>query len=528
MGTGAIVETIRSGIDRHTDLRIRWALQNDKGALYDTAPVLLDVGGRWDKISKSWTGAGEQAKVFGLHPGQLDAARWLVEWFQRRARGEQLLERGAPIYSLLLDGGRRGGKTDLAAKAGVTSAVLRPGTFTWLVSETMKKTEELQIDVLKWLHPSWFEYLGAPNYSFTLANGSVIWLRTANDPEALRMGRCDFAVLNEAQLISERAFAIVRAATSDTGGLTVLAANPPESPIGYWIERFREQAVAGKRQAREFFLDARANPHVDHASLEAMREELDERTFRRDILGEFLPRADVVFYGWADGRDGNIAPTPQLGEVTHEFLRQHLRRDLDGVIGIDLQKNPVCAVVAKFYRDPLDPEGEPLVHYVDEVVVEEGYEAELSDALIAKGYDPRRFALIVDASGSWQGVDRKKKTPSFDIFKQLGWPNVFKPDQNVDRNPPILERVKCANTLFKNAHGKRRVFSAPENLALNQALKLWENRNGAPYRRSDYAHLCDAATYILWRFWPRTIKKSAPAKKEIITQIHKPRGPRFL
>ena len=515
----ALIERTRARVGQFTDMRVRWIAQKPNGEPNPAGEVMLDVGGKWDAFRKAWCDEpSEMALDVGFHRGQDKAARWVAKWFAAKARGERLVtENGKGVYALLLDGGRRGGKTDLAVKSGVTYAVAAKRKWVWLISETEKKTRELAEVVRGMLPSGWYEHLGSPHFTFTLRNGSVIWLRSAHDPASLKTGRCDFGVLNEAQLIAKEAYTIVRAATADNGGLTVMAANPPELPIGFWLETWREGLVAGKVEAASFFLDARENPHVDHASLLALKEEVDERTFAREILGIWLPRADVVFHAWSDGPQGNVRPLPRAArDVTREFLRKHLKRDFDAVLGVDLQKNPYpCAVGLQFFADPDDPNGDPLVWFNDEIVCEGGDEEALASALIEAGYDPARTALIVDASGSWQAIDRKKNryVPSFELLKRYGFRHLFKPDEKFERNPPRLERVKCANTLFKNAHGKRRVFSDPELVLLNKAIKLWENRNGEPYRKSDYAHLGDAATYPLYRFFPRAAKKRSGAPK---------------
>jgi hypothetical protein len=526
-----IAASVSSRHAQVTDLRVQWKAQNDGGLLVPDSELLFDAGGEWNKLSKQWTGNGATLKELGLHGGQLAGARWLVEWFRAKAEGRKLLLRGRPVYTGLFHGGRRAGKTDLAAKAGVTYAIMRPGTWTWLISSSQPKTEELAEAVKDWLPVNWYDWRGAPYYQFTLPNGSVIWLRTAYDPEDLKRGRCDFAVFNEGQEIAEKAYGIVRAATADNGGLTLIAANPPDAPIGYWIEKLFEEARAGKRQAVEFFFDNKLNPHVDYESLESMREDVDDRTYRREVLGEFLPRQDVVFHAWkSDGQDANVRPLPQVGakDVTRAFTRKNLGREFHKILGLDLQRNPVCAVELRAYEDPADVDGEPLLFAVEEIIVENGYEADLSAALLARGYDQATTALIIDASGSWQGIDREKKHTSFDLFREYGWRFLYKPDERLEKNPDILQRVAATNAHMKNAAGKRRLFSSPALLALNLALKLWENRNGVPYRRSIYAHLCDAISYVVWRFYPRALDPKHEAKPGDVEVLSlKPDGPRL-
>jgi hypothetical protein len=515
-------------------MRLRWVAQNDHGEITPDAEVLIDVGGRWDTYAQRWDGRGEKLVVMGIHPGQLEAARLLVRWMRAKARGERFTIDQKTLYSVLLEGGRRGGKTDLAARLCVTYPVMMPGAYSWLVSETLDKTEELQLKVDGWIPNEWGTYLGAPHYTYTLAHGSAIWLRSAHKPTALKRGKCDVGAINEAQLISEQAFAITRGAVNDTTGLVVLAANPADGPIGYWVDRLHEEATAGKRRTRVFFIDARKNPHVDQEGLEAMREDLDDRTFRREILGEFLPREDVVFYSWSDGRDGNVRPPPAKElklEITGEFLRRYFGHDFDCYLGMDFQRVPYpCAVRGQIYRDPDDPKAEPLIWLTDETLVEEGDENELSAALIDKGYDPKRTCIIADSSGAFQGIDRDVQVPSFKILRSLGWLHVYRCDDEVKRNPRIEERVKVGNALMLSSSSRRRLFSAPELLHTNRALKEWETRSGAPYRKSEYAHLCDAVTYPLWRFYPRSRPKMPkPSERPQVFPIPRAtRGPRLL
>jgi hypothetical protein len=487
-------------------------------------PELLEsYGGLWDRRRKDYVDEADEACRFTLHEGQMDVARWFVEWTRAYARGERLevdvvtgndnrVERRV-VRSMTMAGGRRGGKTNAAVKFAACFAVMRPRSRVWLVSEDFPKTEELELDLLGLLPSTWYVHLGAPWYKFTLVNGSIIWLRSAHDPEKLKRGRCDFAVFNEAQNIAKRAYVNVRGALSDKGGLCVLAANPPDQPIGQWVDEHVEETVAKRRAAVYFFIDPRKNPHIDYGGLEDLRSEVDDRTYAIEVLGEFRPRTDVVFHAWSPRF--NVRPVPtDAEEVTDEFLRKHFGRPFGAFVGADFQLTPHQAgVVGRIWsKDAVEDRRLRMfekagIYYVDEAVVEQGDENDLIDALEGKGLRGDDTAVIADASGEWQDAERTRGRGSFDIFRRRGWKWIYPPDPSSKRNPHVTERVKVANARMKTADGERHLFSAPENLHLNRALRLWENKNGIPFRRSEHAHLCDAATYPLWRFYPRKVPR---------------------
>ena len=50
-------------------------------------------------------------------------------------------------------------------------------------------------------------------------------------------------------------------------------------------------------------------------------------------------------------------------------------------------------------------------------------------------------------------------------------------------------------------------------------MRSWENRNGVPYRRSDYAHLCDAVSYVIYRFFGRPKVKGGPPEFRAVGKL---------
>jgi hypothetical protein len=472
---------------------------------YDGERHFLAVGGKWDRLMKDFSPDGDAAtgKLFQLHPGQYEVGEWFARWLDGHIRKKPLKEHGKVMRSLLLAGGRRAGKSDYAIKAAVAYAVAIPKSRVWIVAPSIPETEEIELALLDWLPRAWYKRLGAPWYRFLFPNWSTVTLRSAHDPEVLKRGRADFVVMNEAQKMHERAFAILRPSTADKGGLIILTANPPEEPIGQWVADFVEECRAERRPAKYIHVDARKNPFVDQGALDDLALEVDERTYRMERDGEFLARLDIAFYAWSPTL--NVVPTPDVGDMTREWTAARFGREggYDYVAGFDFQLHPHMAVCFfKAFRDPFFPDADPILWAVDYAAIK-GNEDELFDELARRGYDGSKVACVPDASGEYQDAERTRGRGSCDIMRRRNWGHIFLPDPKSKRNPDITERVAVANARICTADHVRHVFSDPRNLELNIALRKWEMRNGAPHRKSPYAHLCDAFSYPLFRLYPR-------------------------
>jgi hypothetical protein len=501
-----------------------------------TDEELIRVGGRWDRSRKRWAGRETKVIILRVHRGQELAARWLARWFRCRITGRWADFRR--VWSVLFLGGRRGGKSHLSCVALVLYAAAFPGSLVWAVSPTQEETDELEQAIRSMLPRNWYSYRGGgagKSVSFRLMHGARLLMLSGHKPRALKRGRVDFAVYNEAQNQHRAGYVQLRGACADRGGLVILAANPPDSPIGRWVEEHYEQTKAGKIESEVFDLLYKDNPWVDHRALESLKEEVDERTYNREVLGLIQPIGDVVFHAWSD-KESWRDPDPGWVDITVEVSRRELGGGGFGyVVLMDFQLTPaMCAVVMKVFRDPEFPDDE-IAAIVDEVAVEDADEDDLLDALETKGRwtpagrladdcyrgwklpedkAPVHCAVVMDASAWWQDGAHTKGKTSDKVLRRRRWVHLHKPQKDSDRNPDIIERCKSTNGRLKSQSGRRRLRVARHCDKTARAMKLWENRNGVPYRRSIYAHLCDCVSYGVYRFWGRPLERKAKAGYE--------------
>jgi hypothetical protein len=536
----------RSSLDRLVEDKL--AEQTDDGERFvdmrmqlvdeKTGKSLLEGGGRWDRALKRYVEpTPARARILRFHPGQREALEFWRDWYRKHRAaahvaagrpfpsgapvGRLCTKSGLEIWSAGLVGGRRGGKSDAAVKFGAFYATAIPGSIVWFVIPVEEDAPEL-IRALKPCFPKeWYSY-NETDMVFTLVNGATIEIRSSHDPEALRRGRCDLAIVNEAQKQRKRTYTVLRPATADRGGLTLIVANPPdEGSRGWWVDDWVHKARAEKIGARVIELDPSKNPWVTYASLKALEGELGAREFQRDILGKFLPRDDRVFYEFSD--DNVRAPIDAKGvplvDVTQEFTKKKLGRPFSAVLGMDFQMVPhQVAIEVRWFAEPCDLCAGVHPWIVSETLVESGTEEDLIDEIEAKGLDPATTAVIPDATGDYQGSERIKGRASWDILRKRGWANLYYPDEKMKRdgtasvrtNPEVRDRVAGFNLRLRTADERHHVFVVPTATSTREALERWErDKFGKPDKRSKFAHVGDAATYPFWRFYPRRAPPSA-------------------
>lgn len=523
--TTTLIRVMLADVERDVEGKPHWKAGTDR--------VLATFGGTWDRRRKGFVPArgrdSDRVLEMRFHVGQEEAIRWFVDWLRRFLRGDWNGVRRP--YSALFVGGRRSGKTHLSCAVMIVFAATVPGMKLWAISPTLETGAELDGNFREQI-PRAFAKRKAGDESggrateYRFVNGSFIRLRSAVKPERLKAGRADITLLNEAQMMSEAAYLKVRGAAADRGGIVLLAANPPDSEKGRWIEKQYMERNAGVVDGVMFQFDPRRNPFVEYAALESMRLECSSDEYEREVLGIFTPIGDAVFFDWRDA-DNWKDPPLHLVDVTAEVTMKTLGRASSDVIGMDFQRTPaMVGAVCRWYRDPAQPAVD-LLWVVDEAVIEEADESDLIDALesipryqLGDGPPGKRdraecyrgwpeqgstahAACVIDASGFWQDGEHNQGRTSDLHLKARRWTQLYKPQKDSDRNPAIVERMKAGNAMIMNGNGMRRLFVAKHCVKVAEAMRNYENKNGSANRRSQYAHIADAVTYVVYRFTGR-------------------------
>lgn len=528
--------------------------------------VIVSVGGKWDRRAQAFDPVipgtdigdpeGAQSKiVVRPHAGEIPAILWFMAWLNvhagRRDHPPDLDEaellalesrevNPAEVFAVLLAGGRRGGKTWTAALACAIYAILFPGAIIWVVNPSDEKHDECRRYFGRLLAPEWIDRETDAD-GWELINGSAIMLKSGYvgaDPDAIKEGEAHLVWLNEGQKMQERVYIVARGATADKSGLVIVCANPPvQAKDQQWVGDFAADAQAGRRLAIYHHFDPRDNPHINRVALLSMRRELDDRAYRIEILGEFLPPTETVAYNWIRTRDGNERTRPEPDDpiwvdITERYLKQQdLGDGFTDLPGMDFQVHPYMGgpVYRLFMeRKHAAPTRKNVVMWgVDEIVIE-GDEAEWCFHAKEKGYKPETTLIIGDGTGEYQHSRRGSvDSPppewhgkgSFDILKMSGFINVMRPDPKIHRNNPhVIDRVRALTSMIC-ANGVRRFFLDPDRCPKTaKSIREWPTVHGKPSRTHAAAHLGDGASYPVVRLFPRLLRSEKPGQVDPIVQ----------
>lgn len=520
------------GARRFIDLRIRFELDDldarDAG-IEPEEVCALDVGGRWDRRSGDFDGEAESAVVVRFHPGQRAAVEWFAGWLEahRERRDhppafditelEDLVDTAPEhAYSALFAGGRRAGKTWKAVALLVAYAVAFPGSIIWLVAPNMNKVAELRRYLDEFLADEWIDSDTAAGIE--ICNGSQFLIKGAHGTgDGLKEGKANIVLLNEGQLMKERAFVVARGAIVDQSGLVLVCANPPvEARDERWVEDFAADARSGDRAAVYLHFNPLLNPHINRAALLALAREVDDRTYRIEVLGEFLPAKDAVAYNWIRLENEKPVPTA-LRDVTATFLAAIGEGEgILQVAGLDVQRFPyIGGPIYRFFGVP--ERDEVFMWAVGEVVLDGGDEEDWCAELEAQGYGAATTLIVCDGTAEYQHSRRRATDMtkpewtgkgSFDVIRSCGYNRIVPPDRRMRRkNPAISDRLRAFTSLISTKAGKRRLFADPKLAPRTcSAIRKWKTVHGAPSRIQDEAHLGDASSYPVIRFFPRQLR----------------------
>ena len=190
--------------------------------------------------------------------------------------------------------GRRAGKSVLSRLIVLKWATEEPGLY-WIVSPTykMSKTihwQELQKEVPR----AWVVKKNEVELSLTLANGSVIELKGAENPDALRGVKLRGLVIDEIASIRNWDWLwqeVLRPTLTDYSSPAMFISTPKG------FNHFKDLFDLGQKEGlyKSWRFTTYDNPNILKEEIDAAKKELTEDTFAQEYLADFRKYTGLVY-----------------------------------------------------------------------------------------------------------------------------------------------------------------------------------------------------------------------------------------
>ena len=202
--------------------------------------------------------------------------------------------------------GRRGGKTVLGGVELLRGAAERIGVY-YYVAPTYRMAKDIAWDTYKAIIPErWIRKKNESNLRIDLINGSTIYLKGSEDPDALRGPALTGVVLDECAFQSEYTWrSVIRPALSDRSGWALFTTTPsPEGTAGWFYELVLQLQGADDANPSLDRLDptqwtiyeytSLQGGNIPPAEIEEARRTLAPEVFEREYEAKILSNTGLV------------------------------------------------------------------------------------------------------------------------------------------------------------------------------------------------------------------------------------------
>lgn len=320
----------------------------------------------------------------------------------------------------------------------------------------------------------WLKAVNKSDLAFTLVNGSIIYLRSADNPDSIRGIGLDYVVIDEAADIpglQETWQAVIRPTLSDREGDAMIIGTPKGK--GFLFDLFNT-AKTSKDWTSYQYTTAQGG-QVSEQELAQARLDLDERTYKQEYEAGWVEFAGSIYYSFGDHNITEKSVPLVNGSQIH--------------IGWDFNVSPQCVVIA--YKTMAG------LHIFDEIEIYGSDTQEMCNEIRTR-YPDCRYIAYPDASGARRQTSSGGLSDHI-IIKNAGFKLV-----TGNKNPQIKDRIASVNSVLKADN--IRLTIDPKCVKVINGLRKHTYKEGTRQPEkdgaTDFSHFNDALGYMIYANYP--------------------------
>jgi len=408
-----------------------------------------------------------------------------------------------------MSGGFGCGKTRMNVGKSVLLAIANPGCMGFVMEPVESQVRDILVEEFEKRLPEWgfkegvsFKIQLAPRTNVILQfNGfkSVLKLRSFENWNRIRGPNAAFAVIDEFDTIermeiAEKAWNMIQARVRVGQLNQICVGSTPEGFKMMYKTFVEEPAQSEEMRAERRIIYARTDDNIfnkpDYAA--GLRRRYPANLIEAYLNGQFTNLAGKNVYPDFDQSPARLNDTDRV-------IRFPSRQQIKGkwvddpgdylYIGMDFNVGKMAGIV--FVKDGQWPSAvAEIVGVRDTLEMIKNLKARYPDQ-----HERGRITIYPDASGGSQSTNASKS--DIELFREAG----FKVDAPA-ANPPVRDRVLTFNVLICNGANERRCKINPKkcpSLYKSVTQQVYDEKTGAPDKKSDLDHPVDGAGYFLHR-----------------------------
>ena len=387
--------------------------------------------------------------------------------------------------------GRRWGKSFLAMHE-IAKHARFPNQKIFAVFPSYRQAKQILWDPIKekFISCRWAKKINESDLTITLINGSKIYLRSADNIDALRGVSMSYLIMDEAAMIDQKMWTeVCRPALSDQQGGAMFVTTPKGK--GSWIYELW-QGAHGQENWKSFQYTTLEGGNVPPEEIEQARNELDEKSFRQEYEASFEQYAGSIYYNWDSGT--------HIKKQDKDFKKNEILH-----VAMDFNVAPLVAAIARVNGNEIS--------VIDEISMEGSNTFEMAEELLNR-YPNNRIWVYPDASG--QARKTSSNTSDHHILRNSGFVLKVK---NI--NPPVKDRIASVNASLKATDGTVKLVVDPKCRHLIKCISGQTYKEGTQIPNkdgvNDLSHFNDALGYLV--HWINPIRRDKPEHMDRSPQL---------
>lgn len=388
-------------------------------------------------------------------------------------------------------GGYGSGKTFVFVFKAITLAFENPGLPGMLIEPTYRLIEDtLRPELESQLKRYGISYQWkASNTEYILSNGSIIKLRSADNPSRLKGPNIAWGGIDEVAICDKEIFPVLvsRVRHHEASKRQVFVVGTPEGRN--WVYKLWEKEP---KEGFELFRAHTAENTLNPAEyIELLRLTHTAEELKQKLEGFFVDVSVGYVYGKYFHPVESVTASSPFTE-DNSIVSEHLPINICADFNIG------------HARWVLTQDRDGYIYAFDEIAMSDAYTWQLAQEVNTRyGDHPGGFRVYGDASGKSRNTITSKV--DYDIIREAGFSY-----QDIARsNPPVKDRVVTVNLKLKDNKGNRWLTVHPQCKKLRDDLtevKWKKNATGIIDKESDpeLTHPSDAIGYFVCQKFPIT------------------------